>query len=145
MGTEETIGDRSKCVVVQDMMTSLHTNSNVAIDVYLGMSGASDSFIASNTHINEVKDHIVLTDMTGLKEWLTPLGNIHVMTRDWVWRSMLEEKLKDQDGNLAPSAACTNAEILSLVGNLYQQVNDEWDFSTESLEKVSDTSGFKFE
>ena len=144
MGTNEVIGDRSKCVFVQDMMTSLHTNSNVAIDVYLGMSGASDSFIATNTHFSEVKKHVVITDMTGLKEWLGTLGKIHVVTRDWVWRSMLSEKLEDQDGSLAPSAACTNAEILSMVGNLYQQTNNEFDLSTDSLLKVDDTSGFKY-
>ena len=144
MGTDENIADRSKCVVVQDMMTSLHTNNNVAIDVYLGMSGASSTFISDKSHFSEVKNHVVTTDMTGLKKWQGNVGNIHVLTRDWVWRSMLENKLKDQDNNLAPSAACTNEEILGLVGNLYQQQNTTWDFDTEFLKKVPDTSEFKF-
>ena len=145
MGTNELIGDRRKSAVVQDMMIKLHKFDNVAIDVYLGMSGASDEFInPDKSHFNEVLPHVVITDMTGLKKWQGNIGNIHVLTRDWCWRSILENKLKDQDGNLAPSGACTNEEILSMVGNLYQQQNAKWDFTTESLQKVSDTSGFKF-
>ena len=145
MGTNELIGDRRKSAVVQDMMIKLHKFDNVAIDVYLGMSGASDEFInPDKSHFNEVLPHVVITDMTGLKKWQGNIGNIHVLTRDWCWRSILENKLKDQDGNLAPSGACTNEEILSMVGNLYQQQNAKWDFATESLQKVSDTSGFKF-
>ena len=145
MGTNELVGDRRKSAVVQDMMIKLHKFDNVAIDVYLGMSGASDEFInPSKSHFNEVLPHVVITDMTGLKKWKGNIGPIHVLTRDWCWRSILENKLKDQDGNLAPSGACTNEEILSMVGNLYQQQNAKWDFATESLQKVSDTSGFKF-
>ena len=145
MGTDELIGDRRKSAVVQDMMIKLHKFDNVAIDVYLGMSGASDEFInPAKSHFNEVLPHVVITDMTGLKKWQGNIGNIHVLTRDWCWRSILSEKLKDQDGNLAPSGACTNEEILSMVGNLYQQQNAKWDFATESLQKVPDTSGFKF-
>jgi len=145
MGTNEIIGDRKKCEVVQDMMISLHKTDNVAIDVYLGMAGASSTFIdPDKSHIDMVKSHITLTDMTGLKEWKGVLGDIHVLTRDWVWTSMFQDTLKDQDGNLAPSAACTNEQILSLCGNLYQQQNKKFNFSDEVLKKVSDTSEFKF-
>lgn len=144
MGTDELIGDRRKGTVVQDMMIKLHKFDNVAIDVYLGMTMASNEFVdTSKSHFNEVLEHVVVVDMTGLKKWQGSIGNIHVLTRDWCWRSILSEKLKDQIGNLAPSGACTNEEILSMVGNLYQQQNAKWDFATESMEKVPDTSGFK--
>ena len=143
MGTDDEVGDRGKCEIVQDMMISLHKYDNVAIEVYIGMTLASNSFIKNNPHFNEVKEHVVTIDMTGLKKWQGSLGNIHVMTRDWCWASMLEDKLTDQNGDLAPSCACTNEEILSMVGKLYQQNNAKWDFSTEGMTLVEDTSGFK--
>ena len=143
MGTDEKFNGRVKNVVIQDMITSLHTNSNVAIEVYLGMTMASSEFVKEDSHFETAMQHCVTIDLTGLKNWVGIVGNVHVLSRDWVWRSMLEEKLEDQNGDLAPSAACTNAEILGMVGNLYQQQNTEWDFSTEVLKKVPDTSEFK--
>ncbi len=143
MGTKEDISDRDKCTVVLDMVCSLHENSNVAVDVYLGMSGASSKFIVNkNGRFDKVMKHCVVADMTGIKSGLSNPFYSHVVTRDWVWASSLNDKLEDQDGNLAPSLACTNEEILSLVGNLYEQQYDELDLTQDSMLKVSDTSGF---
>ena len=145
MGTDDEIGDRSKCVYVQDMLCSLHENSNVAIDVYFGMSGASKDFITvDDAQFAKVKQHVVMIDMTAIKGTLSNPFYAHVVTRDWVWASSLASKLKDQNGDLAPSLACTNEEILSMVGNLYQQTYKGFDLSKDSLKKVDDTSGFKF-
>lgn len=143
MGTNESLKDRKKCDIVQDMIFTLHNQCKVAVDVYLGMTGASDAFIEPSSHYNKVKSCVAIVDMTGMKTWLgSALGDIHVLTRDWVWSSMISETLKDQDGNLAPSAACTYEEMLGFAGRLYQQNYEGLDLSQDSLKRVPNTKGF---
>ena len=118
-GTDEEVGSRTKCQVVQDMLISLDNNAKTAIEVYIGMTGAGSGFIDdSKGYFTKVKDHVVTIDMTGMKEWQGCVVNIHVLTRDWIWASMLGDKLKDQTGALAPTAACTDEEIRNFRGNL---------------------------
>ena len=155
-GTKEEISSRTKCQVVLNMLESLGKNSNVAIDAYLGMGGASTSFVQNSKFKKDVHPedfanalpYMTVVDMTGMKQWQGVVGNIHVLTRDWVWSSMLGNKLKDDKGNLAPSAACTNEEIISMRGNLYQQTAKGfvWGNSslTEKLTKVTTTDGFNY-
>ncbi len=144
MGTTETLGDRSKCDFVQDMICSLHENSNVAIDVYFGMSGASKSFVKNAEKLAKVQQHCVLVDMTSIKKSLSNSFRAHVVTRDWVLASITANKLEDQSGDLAPSGACTNDEILGLVGNIYEQQYKGFNLALDSMKKVSDASGFKW-
>ncbi len=144
MGTDETLGDRSKCDFVQDMICSLHENSNVAIDVYFGMSGASKSFVKNAEKLAKVQQHCVLVDMTSVKKSLSNSFRAHVVTRDWVLASITADKLEDQNGDLAPSGACTNEEILGMIGNIYEQQYKGFNLALDSMKKVSDTSGFKW-
>jgi len=143
-GVGEAVDGRTKCDIVQDMICSLHENSNVAIDVYFGMSGASRQFVKDADKLAKVQQHCVLVDMTTLKKNLKNSFRAHVVTRDWVLASMINNKLKDQNNNVAPSGACTNEEILSMVGNIYEQQAKTFDLSIDSMKKVSDTSGFKW-
>ena len=149
-GTKEDIKERTKCEVVLDMIASLGKNSNVAIDVYLGMAGASTTFIEGGDHFTEALKYCTVMDMTGMKQWQgSPVGNIHVLTRDWVWASMLGDKLTDNKGNPAPTAARTNEEIIALRGNLYQQTAKGFCWAggtgvTEVIKNVDNTDGFYF-
>ena len=147
-GTYEEVGDRTKCQVVQDMLISLDSHRKVAIEVYIGMTGAGSGFIDdSKGYFTKVKDHVVTIDMTGMKEWQGCVGNIHVLTRDWVWASLIGKSLYDQDGKLAPTSSCTYKEIRKMRGGLYQQTLNGFYWKdttqTEVLKKVNDTSGFK--
>jgi len=147
-GTDEDVVSRTKCQVVLNMIASLGKDSNTAIDVYLGMGGASSTFVQDKKFMKDADVHTedfekaleycTVVDMTGMKQWQDIIGNIHVLTRDWVWASMLGDKLKDENGNLAPSAACTNEEIISMRGKLYQQSYKGfiWNKSNKTLEVI---------
>ena len=148
-GTKDNIKDRTKCEVVLDMIASLGKNSNTAIDVYLGMAGASTTFIEGGDHFTAALEYCTVMDMTGMKQWKGALGNIHVLTRDWVWASMLGDTLNDDKGNPAPTGARTDEEIIALRGKLYQQTAKGFCWAggtgvTEVIKNVKDTSGFKF-
>ena len=147
-GTNEKINKRSKCQIVQNMISSLDANSEVAIEVFLGMTMASSKFVYDEKgDFTKVKPHCVTVDMTGLKAWQGNIGKVHVVTRDWVWASMVYGKIKTTDGNIAPTAALTKEEIRSLHGKLYQQNYKGFSWKKtplpEVIEEVSDTSGFR--
>ena len=148
MGTYEEVGSRTKAQVTIDMLVSLESHRKVAIDVYLGMAGAGNGFILDKDYFAKVQKHVVTIDMTGMKEWQGAVGNIHVLTRDWVWASMIGDKLVDENGKLAPTAACTNKEIRKMRGGLYSQTLKGFYWAdttkTEVLKTVPDTSYFKF-
>ncbi len=157
-GTGEDVKSRTKCQVVLNMLESLGKNSNTAIDVYLGMGGASTTFIQDTKFMVDAETHtedftkalpyMVVVDMTGMKQWKGLFG-VHVLTRDWVWSSMLNDKVKDENGNIAPSGACTNEEIISMRGKLYQQsykgfIWVQSNKSAEVLKTATSTSTFNY-
>ena len=138
--TNEAVNGRKKVEVCQDIICNLYDKYSVPTVVYLGMSVASSEFKTVDTdRYNNVASKSIIVDMTGLQskyEGFMGSGGVHVVTRDWVLQSIMSDKLKDQNGDLAPSAKLTKDELLSLVGNQYKQVNKSLKLSTDSMTKV---------
>ena len=112
------------------------SDAGVATQIYFGMGMASSGF-KTVKNFDTLSTKTVMVNMSGLASG-SMMGDltIHVLTRDWVLQSLLYNKLKDQNGNMGPSAALSKEEIVSLYGNKYEQVNKKVKLSTESLVKV---------
>ncbi len=138
--TNELVNGRKKVEVCQDIICNLYDKYSVPTVVYLGMSVASSEFKTNDTEkYNLIASKCIVVDMTGLQSKYTGVlgsGGVHVIARDWVLQSVMSEKLKDQNEDLAPSAKLTKDELLSLVGNQYKQVNKSLKLNSDSMTKV---------
>lgn len=108
------------CANIMDTLSS----SDVAFDVYLGMSLASSSFRKVD---ESILNKCLVVDMVGLREKYTDFS-IHVLTRDWVFMSLIENKIADKEN--------TTNSIKNLAGRWYEQTNSVLDIQTEKLIEI---------
>ena len=112
------------------------SDAGVATQIYFGMGMASSGF-KTVENFDTLSTKTVMVNMSGLASG-SMMGDltIHVLTRDWVLQSVLEDKLVDQNGKMAASGALTKEEIVSLYGKKYKQVYEGMDLSKDSLKLV---------
>ena len=136
--TNEEVNGRKKVDIVQDIIIKINEKYSTPIAVYLGMGMASSSFTAvSKEKYDQVAAHSIIVDMKGLKNTYNDTTGIHVITRDWVLSSVLQESVLDQNGNKGPIVSMSRSELQSLIGKQYNQTSINYDIANDSFEEVS--------
>lgn len=136
--TNEAVNDRKKVDIVQDIIIKLNEKYSTPIAVYLGMGMASSSFTqVSKEKYDKVASHSIVVDMKGLKNTYNDTTGIHVITRDWVLSSVLQESVLDQNGNKGPIVSMSRSELQALVGKQYVQTSSQYNIANDSFEEVS--------
>ncbi|MDE6758363.1 MAG: hypothetical protein K2J89_03675 [Clostridia bacterium] len=124
--TNEKIDGRAPKVLFADQIDYVVSANDIAVDIYCGMSIASTSYYkydGSDESFEKLSKNCVFVKSAGLESKYGDL-NIHNIVRDWVFLSIVDKELMyDQNGNVAPSGAASDAQIKEMKGKCYNQGN----------------------
>lgn len=135
----EPIGDRSTTEVFADCMQYL-ANEGIVMDVYAGMPFAYDQYLENDAARrkvcrDKVYDAASWTILTGLQEGYGTVGDIHMITLDWVFDSFFASEKKSGD-IYYPTASLSNDKILALKGKCYNSTLTTLDCENDVLFEV---------
>ena len=137
----EKINGRSCTEVVADAMQYLADEKNVVIDVYCGMPMAYDQFLDDDKERKKAcKDKLydtgVWTILKGLQREYGKVGDIHIITLDWVFDSFFVP-VKTEDGKYFPTASLDNEKTRALKGKLFESTLKGLDVENDVLVEVA--------
>jgi len=122
--TGEKINGRLPKQLFADKVDDIVSASDIAVDIYCGMSIASTSYYdydGSDESFEKLSKNCAFVKSEGLKKGYGDF-NIHNIVRDWVLISIVDEiVMSDQNDDVAPSGAASDEEIKSMRGKCYYQ------------------------
>ena len=138
--TNEPLDSRAPSALFADITNYIVTNKDIAVDTYFGMSIASTSYYkydGSDSNFEKLLKNTTIVKSEGLKNRYTDL-NIHNIVRDWVLSSIVDNVLLyDQNNDVAPSGAASDAQIKAMRGNCYYQTYEGFNLSKDSLQLIN--------
>lgn len=135
----EPIGDRGMVEVFADCFEHL-ANEGIVLDVYAGMPFAYDQYLTDDASRREAVQKQMFavstwTILTGLQEGYGVIGDIHMITLDWVFDSYFVD-VKCEDGVYYPTASLSNELMSTLKGKYYNSTLTTLDVENDVLFEV---------
>lgn len=130
----EPIGDRGMVELFADCFEYL-ANEGIVLDVYAGMPFAYDQYLENEPERRaavqkKMFDVSTWTILTGLQAGYGVVGDIHMITLDWVFDSYFVD-VKCEEGVYYPTASLPNDIMITLKGKFYNStlkvLNVEYD------------------
>ncbi|MDE6189074.1 MAG: hypothetical protein K2G37_02140, partial [Clostridia bacterium] len=137
--TNEKINARAPKTLFADVVDYIVQTNDTAVDIYMGMGVASTMYYrydGSDADFEKLSSNCSIVKSAGL---ISKYGdtNVHNITRDWTLVSIVESiTLYDQNGDIAPSGAATDAVIKSLRGKCYNQDYKGFNVAADSMTLV---------
>lgn len=138
--SNEPIDSRAPKTLMADTIEYIVDKNDVAFDIYGGMGLAYDyyEYDGSDADFEKLSENCAFVKCTGLLQ--IHATAVHNITRDWLLLSLVNNvKLNDQNGDVAPTAAASDAEIKAMRGKCYYQLNTKLQVETDSLQIVDRT------
>lgn len=137
--TKENINSRAPKTLFADTIDYVVSKNDIAVDIYCGMGIASTMYYkydGKDADFEKLSKNCAFVKSAGLVERYGDT-NVHNITRDWALVSITDGiAMKDQNGDLAPSGAASDAEIKSMRGKCYNQNNKGFDVANDSMTLV---------
>ncbi len=125
--------------LISDTVSYIVEKSDMAVDIYCGMSIASTShykYDGSDRAFEQLSKNCAFVKSKGLKNYYGDT-NIHNIVRDWVLMTIIHNlDMIDQNGNKAPSGGASDEEIKLMRGKCFNQKNLKYNVFTDSMEFV---------
>lgn len=136
----EPIGDRGMVEVFADCFEYL-ANDGIVLDVYAGMPFAYDQYLTTEPERRQAVqkqmfDVSTWTILTGLQEGYGTIGDIHMITLDWVFDSYFVD-VKCEGGIYYPTASLSNEIMATLKGKYYNSTLTTLDVENDILVEVA--------
>lgn len=135
----ESIGGRLPAELMADCFAYLN-GKGAAIDVYCGMPFAYDSFATTNTTLRtsitaKIKANCVWTVLRGAQREYGSVGDIHVITRDWMLMSLFV--VNSISGEYYPTAGLDDEKTRALMGKEYETLYEGLSPEDETYNTIS--------
>lgn len=135
----EPVGNRGMVEVFADCFEYL-ANKGIVMDVYAGMPFAYDQYFENEPERRlavqkKMFDVSTWTILTGLQDGYGIMGDIHMITLDWVFDSYFVD-VKCDDGVYYPTASLSNEVMLTLKGKFYNNTLKTLDVENDILFEV---------
>ena len=122
--TGDALNEREPSALFADITDYVVSKKDIAVDMYFGMSVASTAYYkydGSDANFEKLIKKTTVVKSNGMKEAYGDTS-IHNVVRDWTLLSIVDKVLLyDQNGDVAPSGAASNAQIKAMRGKCYNQ------------------------
>lgn len=136
---DEPIGERGMAELLADCLEYL-ANEGIVMDVYGGMPGAYNQYLEKyperrDACKSKLYDSACWTILEGLQKKYGTVGDIHMLTLQWVFDSYFVEPKQAAEG-YCPTASLDNEKMLALKGRCFKSTLRGLDVENDTLVEI---------